>query len=268
MNRISDYHMHTSFSTDAETKPEMMVEAAIAKGMQRICITDHYDRDYVDGTDAFTFEPVAYMQYMQGVREAYRSQIDIRIGVEIGLQMHLQPFYYEFTREYPFDFVIGSAHFLKGTDPYERTVFQGESDIDSYRCAFEEMLELVNTIDEFDVLGHMDYIVRYGNEQATHYSYKQYGDYIDAILKNLIQKGKGIEVNSAGYKYGLGFAHPHPDVLKRYRELGGEILTIGADAHTPEYVGYEFDRVQQILESIGFKYYTEFIERKPIFCKL
>lgn len=268
MNIISDYHMHTCFSTDSDAQPETMVQAAVAKGMTRICITDHYDKDYVDGTDAFTFEPNAYMKYMKELQEKYRGQIDIRIGVEIGLQMHLQPFYEEFTKTYPFDFVIGSAHFLKGTDPYYKTVFQGVSDEESYRCAFQEMVDLVHTIKEFDVLGHMDYVVRYGNEKATHYSYRRYADYIDVILKTLIQRGKGIEVNTAGYKYGLGFAHPHSDVLKRYKELGGEILTIGADAHTPDYVGHEFERIQQILESLGFKYYTEFVDRKPIFCKI
>ena len=95
-----------------------------------------------------------------------------------------------------------------------------------------------------------------------------YADIIDEILKLLIEKEKGLEVNSAGLKYGLPFAHPHPDVLKRYRELGGEIITIGADAHKPEHIAYDFAKAEEILKSCGFKYYTEFFEQKPVFKQL
>ena len=64
-----------------------------------------------------------------------------------------------------------------------------------------------------------------------------------------------------GVKYGLGFANPHPDVMKRYRELGGEIVTVGADAHRPEHVAYDFEEAGEILKSCGFHYYTEFKAR-------
>ena len=73
---------------------------------------------------------------------------------------------------------------------------------------------------------------------------------IDEILKQLIEKGKGLEVNAAGLKYGLPFAHPHPDVLRRYRELGGEIVTIGADAHKPEHIAYEFWKGRRAFKSL------------------
>ncbi len=89
---------------------------------------------------------------------------------------------------------------------------------------------------------------------------------IDAILKKLIAEGKGLEMNLAGIKYGLPFPHPHPDVLKRYRELGGEIITIGADAHKPAHIAYEFAKAEgNSGKSCGFRYYTEFLEAKPVF---
>ena len=88
------------------------------------------------------------------------------------------------------------------------------------------------------------------------------------ILKYLIEHGKGIELNTSGLKYGLPFAHPHSDILKRYRELGGEIITVGADGHKPEHIAYDFDKVSGILKDCGFKYYTEFSERKPHFKQL
>ena len=118
------------------------------------------------------------------------------------------------------------------------------------------------------MLGHIDYIVRYGKTKAATYSYKEHADIIDEILKYLIEHGKGIELNMAGFKYGLGFGHPHPDIIKRYKELGGEIITIGADGHKPEHIAYDFYRVSGILKACGFEKYTEFIERKPIFRQL
>ena len=117
-------------------------------------------------------------------------------------------------------------------------------------------------------IGHLDYVVRYGKSREKEYSYTDYADIIDEILKLLIEKEKGLEVNSAGLKYGLPFAHPHPDVLNHYRELGGEIITIGADAHKPEHIAYDFAKAEEILKSCGFKYYTEFFEQKPVFKQL
>ena len=264
----ADYHMHTNFSTDTDVDPILMIESAIDKGLQSICITDHYDKDYVNGTTDFTFDIEQYFKYYTELQRKYENKINIRIGVEIGLQMHLNEFYQQMLQQFPFDFVIGSAHFLKGQDPYYKEVFQGVPDAESYQTAFEEMSQLVSTIQSFDVLGHLDYIVRYGNQQATYYSYRKYSDVIDEILRKIIESGRGIEVNTAGWKYGLGFAHPHPDVLIRYKELGGEIITIGSDAHSPEYVSYEFKRAKNLLIANGFKYFTEFIQRKPIFCNL
>ncbi len=265
---FADYHMHTNFSTDTDVSPTAMIDAAIAKGVDSICITDHYDKDYVNGTTDFTFDIDQYFAYFRNLQDKYQGKIKLRIGVEIGLQMHLGDFYQKMMQQYPFDFVIGSAHFLKGQDPYYKKVFQGVADQESYQVAFQEMKELVGTIQEFDVLGHMDYIVRYGNQQATHYSYAQHKEVMDEILRTLIETGRGIEVNTAGWKYGLDFAHPHPDILKRYKELGGEIITIGSDAHNPEHVAYEFERARKLLIAQGFKYYTEFIQRKPNFCNL
>ena len=86
------------------------------------------------------------------------------------------------------------------------------------------------------MLGHIDYVVRYGRKRAEEYSYDEFADEIDAVLKKVLQMGKGIELNTGGFKYGLGFCNPHPDIIRRYRELGGEIITVGADAHCPEHV--------------------------------
>ena len=110
----------------------------------------------------------------------------------------------------------------------------------------------------------MDYVVRYGPNQNKYYSYETYADYIDPILRYLIENGKCLEINTGGLKYGLGETNPSTDVLRRYRELGGELITVGSDAHVPEYLSYEFDRVSKILTELGFRYYTIFEQRKPV----
>ena len=100
------------------------------------------------------------------------------------------------------------------------------------------------------------------------YSYGRYKDILDEILRKLISKGKGIELNTGGYHYGLGEPNPCTAVIKRYRELGGEIITIGADAHTPDKVAYAFDKAATVLENCGFRYYTVFKDHKPEFISL
>lgn len=264
----ADCHVHTRFSKDSEADPEDMIRSAIEKDLKVICFTDHEDKDYVCEGEEYVFEAEEYFRQMRLLRDKYSGQIDIRIGVELGLQPHLGEFYSRYTKAYPFDFVIGSVHVIMSKDPYYTGFFDGISDEQAYEKAWEETLENIKVVQDFDVLGHLDYIVRYGKKKAADYSYVRYADQIDEILRHLIENGKGLELNTAGLKYGLPFAHPHPDVLKRYRQLGGEIVTVGSDAHRREHLAYDFAKVNEILTACGFNYYTEFKERKPIFKKI
>lgn len=274
----ADMHMHTWFSTDSEACPRDMADEAVRKGLKTICFTDHFDKDDLEWGEEGIFDVDAYFVEMQKLQEEYAGKLNIRIGIELGLRTYLKDYYEELTKKYPFDFVIGSVHNVpykkdaEGnilyTDPAAEKLFTDRTDKKAYRLMMETTLENVRTSECFQTLGHLDYVVRYGKSREKEYSYTDYADIIDEILKLLIEKEKGLEVNSAGLKYGLPFAHPHPDVLKRYRELGGEIITIGADAHKPEHIAYDFARAEEILKSCGFKYYTEFFEQKPVFKQL
>lgn len=266
----SDFHMHTSFSTDSKAEQKEMIEQAIRLGLNTICFTEHFDKDYPKYGDEeeFTLDIDSYYQKVRKLQEEYQQKLDIRFGIELGLQPHLGEYYKAYVAKCPFDFVIGSIHVVDGEDPYYGFLFQNRSDEEAYRRFFEGTLENVKSNSEFDVLGHIDYVVRYGKTKAENYSYRQYADIIDEILKYLIAHGKGIEFNTAGFKCGLGSGHPHEDILKRYRELGGEIITIGSDAHKPEHIAYDFHKVSGILKACGFKNYTEFKQRKPIFQQL
>ena len=274
----ADMHMHTWFSTDSEACPRDMADEAVRKGLKTICFTDHFDKDDLEWGEEGIFDVDAYFVEMQKLQEEYAGKLNIRIGIELGLRTYLKDYYEELTKKYPFDFVIGSVHNVPHkkdaegnilyTDPAAEKLFTDRTDKEAYRLMMETTLENVRTSDCFQTLGHLDYVVRYGKSREKEYSYTDYEDIIDEILKLLIEKEKGLEVNSAGLKYGLPFAHPHPDVLKRYRELGGEIITIGADAHKPEHIAYDFAKAEEILKSCGFKYYTEFFEQKPVFKQL
>lgn len=274
----ADMHMHTWFSTDSEACPRDMADEAVRKELKTICFTDHFDKDDLEWGEEGIFDVDAYFVEMQKLQEEYAGKLNIRIGIELGLRTYLKDYYEELTKKYPFDFVIGSVHNVpykkdaEGnilyTDPAAEKLFTDRTDKEAYRLMMETTLENVRTSDCFQTLGHLDYVVRYGKSREKEYSYTDYADIIDEILKLLIEKEKGLEVNSAGLKYGLPFAHPHPDVLKRYRELGGEIITIGADAHKPEHIAYDFAKAEEILKSCGFKYYTEFFEQKPVFKQL
>lgn len=168
----------------------------------------------------------------------------------------------------PFDFVIGSSHVVHGYDPYYPDFFEGRKEFRCYMEYFESILENLSVYDDFDVYGHLDYVVRYGPNKNHEYSYGRYKDILDEILKKLISMNKGIELNAGGYHYGLGEPNPCIDVIRRYRELGGEIITVGADAHTPDKIAWEFVKAANVLNDCGFRYYTIFKNRSPEFLPL
>ncbi len=111
-------------------------------------------------------------------------------------------------------------------------------------------------------------MVRYGPTQNQGWNFRDYADVFEAIFKNLIHQGKGIEINTAGLYKGLGYPHPHRDILSMYKDMGGEIITVGSDAHQPQYFAYGFDIAEDLLKDCGFRYYCVFKNRKPEFISL
>ena len=263
-----DVHMHSQFSGDSQTPLEDMLNAALQKGLGGICFTDHLDIDYPNEPDLFLLDLPNYAASVLALKEKYHTQFPVCFGIELGLQPHLSNLHKDILSQYPFDFVIGSSHVVHGFDPYYPEFYVGREEKHCYREYFESILENILAFDDFDVYGHIDYVVRYGPTRNENYDWNEYRDIIDEILKLLISKGKGIEINTGGFKYGLGHPNPTEEILLRYRELGGEIITIGSDAHKPEHIGYDFDKVPGILKNAGFQYFTVFQNRKPEFKRL
>lgn len=268
MNVLPDYHVHTCFSGDSDAPVEEMLEKAMSLGISEVCITDHTDYDYPEEPDLFLFDVDDYFARLGRLKECYRTGLSVKIGVELGLQPHLADLHKRFTESYPFDFVIGSSHVLDNADPYYPSFWESAEPKAVLRRYFESILENIRAFSGFDVYGHLDYIVRYCPDKSFLYRPEDYMDIIDECLRALIAKGKGLEVNTAGLKYGLGHPHPHSTILRRYRELGGEILTVGSDAHSPEHLAWDFSKIPALLLSCGFEYVTTFTKHQPEFHKL
>jgi len=263
MNIRHDFHLHSAFSGDSDTDASLMAERALSLSLGGICFTEHQDIDAPCEEPDFTVDFPAYFERINALRAEYRGRLQIGCGIEFGMQPHLAEALPALTAQWPFDFVIASLHYINGKDPYYPAYFEGRDEQSCYEEFFAAELEMLKRFSDYDTLGHMDYIVRYGPNRNRFYTYETYGDFIDPILRHLITNGKCLEVNTGGYKYGLGEPNPSVSVLRRYRELGGELLTIGSDAHEPQYLGYDFQKTEAMLRELGFRYYTIFEGRRP-----
>lgn len=262
----ADFHTHTSFSTDSKASPESMIERAIALGLKTYCITDHMDYFFPEHNDEgfteFVFDPDQYFETLTALKKKYRGKLDLRIGIELGLRDEPdardenKKLCDKLVNNYPFDFVIGSTHVIDHFDPYNRECWGGRSAEDIVQMYYDSVLYSVRNYDCFNVYGHLDYIIRYIPEGVT-VDLTKFDPIIDTILKELIARGKGIEVNTSRLFRGTK-TNPSPDILARYRAFGGTALTIGSDAHKPEQVAGAFEKACEMLKELGFKEYSVF----------
>lgn len=264
----ADTHVHSSFSTDSDADMEEVVRAAIASRLDILCFTDHIDWDYPVPDLIFDFNIDDYFERIRELKKRYGGRIKLLAGVELGMQPHLGNRYQKLLAGHPFDFAIGSQHLVDGLDPYYPETFEGRDVSVVYRHYFEETYENVKAFHDFDSMGHLDYIVRYGAKKKNVYTYRRYADIIDEILKLLVRYNIALEINTCGLRKAVGATNPHPDILKRYRELGGTLVTMGSDAHQSTFLGYKFDKAAEILKSCGFTHFVYFEKREPQFVKL
>ncbi|MBQ7934713.1 MAG: histidinol-phosphatase HisJ family protein, partial [Lachnospiraceae bacterium] len=228
----ADFHLHSSHSGDSDTPMEEMILHGIRQGLKYMCFTEHNDFDFPDTEEGpgsqFLLNVDSYLYDLLKYKEKYADRINILFGVELGLQPSCMRQNAVLAKSYDFDFIIGSSHICNGRDPYYPDFYQGRSQAEAYREYFESILENIKRFSNFDVYGHLDYVVRYGPNKDTDYTYTLYSDIFEEILDRLIDMGKGIEINTGGLKSGLRDLHPCLDILKRYREKGGEIITVGS----------------------------------------
>lgn len=259
-----DYHMHTVVSYDGHDTPMEMAQAAAKAGLQEICFTDHLDYLISVPREKTSYTPDIY-------RSAYADLhvpgLSIRRGTEIGLAPWNKDEIIHDLSAYPYDFVIGSVHFINDEDVYYPEFWVGRDFLATERAYFEEMLRCVQLHDDFDVLGHLTYISKVkGHPSPRIIPLDDHKEVIAEIMKTLIAKGKGMEINTSGVDR-CGDFLPGISYLKLFKDLGGRIVTVGSDAHASDRVGQYVTDACAIARDIFGRVCT-FQNRAPIFHKL
>lgn len=263
MNMV-DNHVHTHFSSDGKDIMERVIKEAINIGVDYLTFTDHMEYN----VDKFSIDFEKYFNQINLYKDKYKKDITLLSGIEIGYQKHLKNEIDNIINKYPFDFVLCSTHTIDKINVPDPKYFEGYSKYEAYTKYFESILETATNFTNYDVYGHLDYIIRYGNYEDKRVIYDDYRDVLDILLNKIISMGRGIEVNTSGYRYGVDSVHPNMDILKRYKELGGQIITVGSDSHRSIDVCKDFNKAYDMLRYIGFKYVCIFTNRAPIFINI
>ncbi|MCD8501967.1 MAG: histidinol-phosphatase HisJ family protein [Bacillaceae bacterium] len=265
-----DYHVHSSFSADSKMKMEDACIAAIAAGVKEIAFTDHIDYFYPNCDLTFEFQYDEYSQALNTVKEQFKEQLTILKAVEIGIHPSVADRNNKFTTN-ELDFIIGSVHLADDLDLHNGDYFKGKDVKQAIETYFVTIHEYVKQFQNFNVLGHLTLIKRYLNFVDRHWTninWRQYFDIVEEIFKELINTSRGIEVNMSGFRYRIDCALPDLPFIKLYRDLGGEIITVGTDAHSKHFVGKHLGLGYDLLSKAGFNYVTTFRDRKPSFVSL
>ncbi len=276
---LADYHIHSIYSDDSEEEMEIIVLSAIEKGFDEICFTDHVDygvkiehEEYLkldDEKKKITNSNVDYPSYFKEIEELqgkYGNRIKIRKGLEFGMQVHTIPQFQNLFNRYEMDFVILSCHQVENREFWTGDFQKGKTSDEYNREYYDEIYKVINKYDNYSILGHLDLIQRYNKEfEGDTYPFRKNREIIEKILKKVIKDGKGIEVNTSSFAYGLKDLTPAAEILKMYYELGGKVITVGSDSHRAKDVGRHIIYIYEELKKIGFKYICTFENMKPVF---
>ena len=256
----ADYHVHTYYSDDSECPMEDMVKQAITLGLDEVAFTEHVD--YGVKTD-LNCDYDAYFKEIESLKRRYEDRITIRAGIEFGVQAHTVPQYCQDIGQYPFEFIILSNHQIDDKEFWNMEFQEGKTQEEFQRAYYEAIYDVAQRFKNYSVLGHLDMIKRY--DPYGSYPDERIMDLVDRILRLVIADGKGIELNTSCFKYGLPDLTPSRAILKRYLELGGRILTIGSDAHDTKHLGSHMARAKEMLREIGFTKFCTFNKMEPVF---
>ena len=251
-----DQHSHTIFSPDASKAStfENYLDVLHQKQVKSITFTDHCDFDCP--TPLFHQIPDFYSFKRLLLKAQEKTSTELQMGIELGYQPHILPAMKRIVKEHEFDAVLLSLHYIDGLDPYHGDFFQGRPLTESYQRYFEVILEAIQAFDEFHILAHLDYIFRYSLEATDGIDITPYLPVLDAIFEHLIKHQKGLELNTSPYRKDYQNKTPNLDIIRRYYEKGGRLISLGSDAHHPDDVGADFDQASHFLKTVGFKELT------------
>lgn len=258
-----DYHLHSMRSIDCDVPMATQCARAAELGIRELCITDHCDWHPLD-TGFDYYDPAAYFADLTACRAQFGDQLTVLAGVEIGEPHVFSAQARELVDAWPYDFVLGSLHFVGDLMSLDPEYFEGRSAAEAYPAYFDELQRMVQ-VGGFDVVGHLDVPKRVGYGRFNGYDARDYEEPIRAVLRACIERGIGIEINTSTLRRGLGQPSPSFETLCWYREMGGEILTLGSDSHHPDALASYFDDALHLARSAGFRYLTHFRQRYPRF---
>jgi histidinol-phosphatase (PHP family) len=256
-----DYHLHTEFSIDSSTPLAALCEQVIELGIPEIAVTDH--ADFIEADEGYLYyRPDAFFRDLADCRERYGGRLTIRAGVEIG-EPHRYPQETDALLDsYPYDFVIGSLHWVGSELVLAHDYFEGKTVEEAHRTYFDELLSMVQT-GRFDVVGHLDVVKRSGFDVHGYYDVTPYEEQIREIYRVLIERGKGIEINHGSLRRAIKEPAPNLPALRWYREMGGEVLTLGSDGHRPNGVAFCLADAVEMARAAGFDHVTGYERRRP-----
>ena len=260
---LFDHHMHSAFSDDSKQALEELIEVAIKNKKTHITFTDHSDIINASTTHAFCTDMPAYIQKLTALQNQY-PQITLLRGTEVGFEKSIANDVTDFLNKYDFAIRVLSIHSVSGGKDFAnefRTHGEWKYSDDVILDYYQANYDAVSMIDNFHILGHLDYITRYTPDGANT-DLTPYLDLIREILVTCIKKDIALDINTAGIRYGLPYFHPQTKILKLYKDLGGKFLTLGSDAHRVEDMNFYFKEATEILEAIGFSHITSFAKNK------
>lgn len=264
LNWTADYHMHTHHSPDSRSTIAEMAASARLRGLSEIAVTNHFEFFPDKQKHGFTIENFKECEAeLAEFRKQYPNAVPIRFGAEVGQPFENPSYAEELMETFSFDFVLGSVHDLGEIDLY--VADYTKQNLDWFcRTYLSALFRLADECD-YDCLAHLDLIKRYAAFRGLKADLTDYPDELAAVLKRVIERGKGIEINTSGIRQDVGEMLPGLKILKLYQSLGGEILTVGSDAHNSHDVAADLEAGYELVKQAGFSSVCSFENRKPSF---
>lgn len=263
---LYDYHMHSQNSSDGKDTISEMCAVAIASGLREIAVTDHFEPS--PGNEEYLFyKPGNYFLDMLKACFVFGKDLKIKYAVELDQPHIFTRYSQKLIETHPYDYVLASAHKMAdGTDFGDITYDTGN--VDYYYTRYLDELKALALWNKFDCIGHLDLVKRYASKYGITVRLMDYREKLEEVLKIIIRNGKGIEVNTSGLRQSAGECLPGLDIIRSYRQLGGELITAGSDAHTAKDVGKGIREAAEMIELAGFSHMTVFTGRQPSMVKI
>lgn len=258
---LIDYHLHTEVSADSRAKLEDMAKMAYEQGIKEIAITDHFDPiTYEDLHN--NYKPAIQSKRIEDLRQVYKDKMTILHGVEYG-ELHQNP---QVTKrileEVAFDYVLGSVH--KESDAFDIGLIKySEANVSEIVTRYLKEVRKMVVDNQFDCVAHLDLVKRYSNRQKVSFDIMDFKQQLCEIFELLIKNEKGIEINTSGMRQGLGLMMPELDVVTLYKQMGGQLITVGSDSHHHNHVGADIVNALEMIKVAGFKSVTTYRKRVP-----